>query len=85
MSTKVLICCRYAGNLGPAPMCSLVGGPGSVSPHGPRLVDSLDLFVVSLTPQTLISVWCLTVILCMCLYLLLSEAFQETVMLGPCL
>jgi len=28
----------------------MVGGPGSVSPHGLRLVDSIGLLVVSLTP-----------------------------------
>jgi len=29
--------------LGPVPACSLVGASVSVSPHGPRLVDSLGL------------------------------------------
>lgn len=45
------ICYRYAGGLGSSRYMILVGGPGSVSPHGPRLVDS-DLLVVSLTPRT---------------------------------
>ena len=53
MKTKLHICynCR-GGGLGPAPACSLVGGPSSMNPHGPRLVDSVGLPVSSLIPPT---------------------------------
>ena len=44
------ICYKCAGSLCPASVCSLVGGSVSVSPHGSRLVDSVCLLVVSLTP-----------------------------------
>ena len=50
MKTKLHICYRCVGGPGPASACSLVGGPVSVSPHGPRLVGSVGLLVVSLTP-----------------------------------
>jgi hypothetical protein len=36
--------------LGTAPPCSLVGGSVSVNSPGPRLVDSVALLVVFLTP-----------------------------------
>ena len=49
MKTKLHICCKYVGDLDLSPVCTLVGGSGSVNPHGPRLVDSLGL-VESLTP-----------------------------------
>jgi hypothetical protein len=39
------------GGLGLADTCYLVGGSVSVSPHGPRLVDSIGLLVVSMTPS----------------------------------
>lgn len=45
-------CYKYIGDLGQAPVCSLVGGLGFVRPCGPRLVDSVVLLVVSLTPPT---------------------------------
>ena len=62
-----------------------------MSPHGPRLVDSVDLLVVSLTllalsilPPTLPqgspgsgSACCLAVGLLVCLYLLLDDTSQE--------
>lgn len=38
--------------LGPAPACSLISGAGSVSPHGPGLVDSVGLQVVPLVTVT---------------------------------
>ena len=40
MKTKLNICYKCVGSLGSAPECFLVGGSVSVSPHGPRLVDS---------------------------------------------
>lgn len=43
MNTKCHICYRCVGGLGPAPEYSLVGDPDSVSPHGPRVVDSCDV------------------------------------------
>ena len=97
METKLHICYICAEGLGPAPACSLVGGSGSVSPHGPRLLDPLGLLVVSLTslapsilplflPQdSLSSILCLTVGLCICFYELLDETSPKTVMLGSCL
>lgn len=51
MSIKLHItymCVR--GMLCPAPTYSFVGGSVSLIPHGPRLVDSGSLLVVSLTP-----------------------------------
>jgi hypothetical protein len=50
MKTKLHICYKLVGGLDPASTCSLVCGSVSVSPHGPRLVDSVGLLVVSLTP-----------------------------------
>jgi hypothetical protein len=76
---------------------SMVGGSVSVSPHEPKLVDSVGLLEVSLTPLTdsilyatlpqvsLRSTWCLAVDLCTCLYSLLDEASQLAVVLGSCL
>lgn len=40
MNTKIRICCKCVGGLGPTSACFLVGGPGFVSLDGPRLVDS---------------------------------------------
>ena len=37
----------------PTPACSLVGDSVSVSFHGPKLVDSVDLLMVSLAPLPL--------------------------------
>lgn len=50
MKTKQHICYKYVRNLGPVTACSLAGSSISVSPHGPRLVDSVGFFVVSLIP-----------------------------------
>jgi hypothetical protein len=50
MKIKLNIYYECVGDLGPAPACYLVGGPGSVSPYDPRLVDFVGLLVVSLTP-----------------------------------
>ena len=52
MKTKLHICYLHVGGLGLAHTCSLIGGLVSVSPLGPRLVDSVDFFVVFLTPLT---------------------------------
>jgi hypothetical protein len=49
MKTKLHICYICVGNLGPPHACSLVVDSVSVSPHGPRLVDSVGFLVVSLT------------------------------------
>jgi hypothetical protein len=46
---KLCIGYKCVGGLGPAHTCSLVGGLVFVSPHQPRLVDSVGLLVVSLT------------------------------------
>ena len=68
------------GDLGAAPVCSLVGGLVSVSPHWPMLADSVGLLVVSLTPlaplilptilpkDSLSSAYCLAVGLCVCFH-----------------
>jgi hypothetical protein len=78
-------------SLGPAAACFLVGGPGSASPHGTRLVDSVGILVASLIPPSCLllsltlpqdspgSACCLAVSLCLCLHPLLGEASQETV------
>jgi hypothetical protein len=79
-------------SLSPAFAYSLVGGSVSVGPHRPRLVDSVGLFVVSLTPHftqfyprlfhKTPDVWHGS------LHLFLStvdEASQEVVILGPSL
>lgn len=50
METKLHICYICSGDLGSAPASSLVGGSVSVSPHGPRLVDSVGLLVSLTTP-----------------------------------
>lgn len=44
MKTKLHVCYTCVGGLDPAPACSLVGG--SVSHHGPRLVDYVGLLVI---------------------------------------
>ena len=46
-AVHLLQMCR---GLSSAPACSLVGALVSVSPYEPRIADSLDLHVVSLTP-----------------------------------
>ena len=51
MKVKLHICYKCVGDPGPASVCSLVGGSDSVSPHEPRLVDSVGLLEVSLTPS----------------------------------
>ena len=86
MKTKLHICYKCIGGLGPAPACSLVGGSVSLSSHVFRLVDTIGLLVVSLTPPapsllspTLPDVW---LWVCICFHLLLDEASQEIVMLG---
>jgi hypothetical protein len=43
MKTKLHICSKYVGCLGPAPACYLVGGSVSVSPHWPRFVLVVSL------------------------------------------
>ena len=50
MKTKLYLCYKRVGCLGPAPVRSLVGGSVYMSSHKPRLVDSVGLLVVSLTP-----------------------------------
>ena len=50
MKTKLYICYKCVGGLGPAPAYTLAGGPGSEIPHGPRTVDFIGLLGVSLTP-----------------------------------
>jgi hypothetical protein len=49
MKTKLYICYKYVVGLHPVHACSLVGSLVSVSPHGPRLFDSVGL-VLFLTP-----------------------------------
>ena len=50
MKTKLHICYKCVGGLGSGHVQSLFGGPVSVSLHGPRLVYSVGLLVMSLTP-----------------------------------
>ena len=50
MKTRLHICYKYIGALGADHACSLVDGSVYVSPHGPRLIESVSL-VLSLTPQ----------------------------------
>jgi len=52
MKTKLHICYVCVRGLGPAHAYSLVGGSVSESSHGPRLVGSVGLPVVSMTPPT---------------------------------
>jgi hypothetical protein len=52
MKTKLYICYKCVGDLGQGHATSLVGGSCSLSPHGPRLVDSVSLLVESLTPPS---------------------------------
>jgi hypothetical protein len=47
MKIKLSICYIGAGCLGPAHVCSLVGGPVSGSPQGPSLVESVSPSVES--------------------------------------
>lgn len=49
MKTKLHISCICVGDLCPVHACSLFGSV-SVSPHGPRLVDSAGLLVLSFLP-----------------------------------
>ena len=46
MKTKLHICYKCVGGLGPTPECSLAGGSVYVSPHGPRLVNSVGLLLL---------------------------------------
>ena len=84
---------------GPRPNTWMLHGCGSisVSTHGPGLVDSIGLLVVSLiplAPSVLLSIltedslscyWCLAMALCICFYQLLDEGYQKTVIQGSCL
>jgi hypothetical protein len=47
MKTKLHICYKCVGGLDPGPASSLVGGSVSVSPQGPRLVDSVYFLSLS--------------------------------------
>jgi hypothetical protein len=83
MKTKVHICYKCIGGLGPAPACYL--DVRLLSPHGLRLVDYVglldpsDLFISTPTlPQDFLG-WCLAVGLCICPHPPVDEAFQETV------
>ena len=49
MKTKLHMCYKCVGGLGPVSAWSLVSGSVSVSPHEPRLIDSVGLLAVSLT------------------------------------
>lgn len=51
MKTKLYIWYMGVGGL-PAQACSLVGGSVSVSPHGPRSVDSVGFLVAVLDPSS---------------------------------
>lgn len=84
---------------GPSPFCacSLVGGSVSLSPYGPKLVDSVGVLVVFLTslaslilpphlPQNSVSsTYCLALGLCLSVYQFLYEASLMRVMFGSCL
>jgi hypothetical protein len=97
MNTKLHICWKCVGDLGPDPAWSLVVGPTSVSPHGHRLVYFVGLPLASLTiqlaqyyPPTLPQgspslAWCLAVGLCICFHQLQDETSQETGILASCL
>jgi len=97
MKIQLYICYKCVGGLGPATVCSLVGGLVSGSPHGHKLVASVGLLVVSLTPldsrnlspypfpkslRALLHIWLRVSI---CFHRLLDEASQKTVMLVSCL
>lgn len=51
MKAKHHICYKCVMNRGTASVWSLIGGPGSVNPHDPRVFDSVSLVVV---PSTLL-------------------------------
>ena len=98
MKTKLHFCSKCAGVPRCSPCaCSLVSDPASMSPHAPRLVDSVGLLKVSLTHlacsilfptlpiDSPFSTFCLAVGPYICLHLVLDVASQETVMLGSCL
>jgi hypothetical protein len=97
MKTKLHISYICVGGLNASHAFSLVGGSVSVSPCGPRSVDSVGFLVVSLTslapsilhpslPQdSLSSAYCLAVGLCICFHQFLGEASLMTVMIGSCL
>jgi hypothetical protein len=90
MKTKLYICYKWKG-LGPAPACSLVDGSVSTSHHRPKFVDSVGHLVVSLSPpvylilyvtlpqDTLSSIWCLVMGLCIHVHLLLDEPLRRQV------
>ena len=79
-------------NLGPPHAKSLAGGAVSVNPPGPRSVDTIGLRGLSrslisslMHPQdSLSSVFCMVVGLCICFNQLLDEPSQKTIMLGFC-
>lgn len=50
MKTQLNNCYICVEGLGLSHSCCLVGSSVSMSPHKPRLVDSVDFLVVSLTP-----------------------------------
>jgi hypothetical protein len=51
MKTKLHICYKCGEGLGPACVCSLVGGSVSERPHESRLEDSVGLLEKFLSPQ----------------------------------
>ena len=89
MTTKLHICYICVGGLGPDNACSLVGASVSVGPHGPRLVYSVGLSIVSLTmpllQDSLSSTYCLVMGFWIYFHQLLDEASQKTVMVCSCL
>lgn len=81
MNTKLDICYRYSWNVGIAPACPLVCASASVSPHGPRLVDSrsscsflnLSSSFISIPYSPSLAACCLAVGLYICFGPLLDE------------
>ena len=77
----------------PTPVCSLEGVQGSVSPHGPMLVDPVGILgpsdlrtsIPNISKEPPGSACCLVVGPCICLQLLLDETSEETAVLGSCL
>jgi hypothetical protein len=97
MEPELHVCCICAGGLCLTHVCSLVGGSVPESSQGPRLVDSVGLSVLflflsgpsilspALPNESLNSIQCLAVVLCICFSQLLGRASQRTVTLGSCL
>ena len=93
MKTKLHICYKCVGVLGPAPAWFLVGGSVSVSPHWAQVswlitsscgVPACSILSPTLPQDSPSTDWCLTVGFCICFHPLLDETSQEILVGHSC-